>query len=95
MLAIPKRPSDDSILQPGREPLISIIHPAGQSRRRDFCSRPTCAGYEVEMGQGRVGRLRGGAHSLVGAADPAQMGQLRNNAHRRDESMLWEPETLI
>lgn len=42
------------------------------------------------MGQGRAGRLRGGAHSLVGAADPAQMGPL-NNTQRRDASTLWEP----
>lgn len=49
----------------------------------------------VGWGQGRVGRLRGGAHSLVGTTDPAQMGQLRNNTRRKMAARSGNLEPLI
>lgn len=66
----------------GWKALIYIFHSTGQSLLSEFQNGPTCAGHEVGMWWERVGRLRGGAHSLVRATDPAQMGRLRNNTQQ-------------
>lgn len=66
-------------MQPGLGGTDLDVPSRGQSLLSELQNRPTRAGHGVGMGGERVGRLRGGAHSLDGATDPAQMGQLRNS----------------
>ena len=74
-------PSGGYNLQPGLgSPDTDIFHPIGQSPLSGFQKTgPRALAMKLGWGGERGGKLRGGAHSLVGTTGPAQMGRGRNS----------------